>query len=472
LLTSFCTLFQCVLSSPLFFSLLSSLFFLALHSGEQSQLCEALQRYADEKAREIADVCDKNYRALLDTVEELMALKKQAAALKETVLRLQGSVEQSGRNLKDALEHYNSLRRAKKNVQNARATLESCAEVLRQCKRVQEYLNSSKYSAALRLMEELEADANLQAIAGFSFGQYVIRKIPELKHRVKMEVTAQFSAWLLLARDAAPRVGRTALLCSADDVQQRRLFASLKPGEQFYGAVFATPRGRGPASYRELVESAGCQLAPPHRCLYIYNRLGLETEFKRMYIEARRTQAKAGWEGHELLESFFGSVGFFVVEDAVGLQLLEAAELHQLWDAGTQNVTAALNANLSKLGEGQQDELAQYLMLAMKVARSLYLPLDRLQQAAQVVAQQYLNSRAAECQTRILSILLDAEHSAPLVLSSEEEWAKFVVENELQYTLDQDEVEPKPLTWESMRGGAMPFTLGVPLSLERAKVID
>ena len=430
-------------------------------NGEEEQLEAELKAFSEEKKQEINDLCEKNYRLFLDAVEDLFSVKQEASALKESVVQLQDAVNKAGGDLKDAIENLNSIRKAKQNTQKGRDALKHCMEVVLKCKRIQEYLNNKKYAAALRLMGELE-NGGLNEVLEYDFGEYVAKRIPMLKNKVLKDVTHEFNVWLSDARDAAVRVGKAALVCAAEDgKEQRKAAEELLVGLE--GWVAPLKSARAPVSYRELTEAAGrLHLSPPHRCLYIYSRLGYEDEFKRLYIEARRTRANAGWEGGSPLDDLCGAVGFFVIEDAVGLRIKSTSHLHRQWENALMTAQASMDKKIESL---DVDQFVQQVMLAMKVARALYLPLERLQYIAQRLARSYLSGKARVACADILKIFLDPAHSGPLVLQNETEWKALIMENMLHKPVDV--ISADTLSWKP--GATMPFSRSVPLALDVVK---
>ncbi len=364
-------------------------------------------------SREIEDLCEKNSRVFLDALEEVLRVKQGARTLKEQVLSLQSDVSSAGQNLKDAVSHLNAVRRARANVEIARATLLTCCDVLATCKRIQDYLTNGKYAASLRLMDELESSGQLASVQQFELGQYVTRHLPKLKERIRREVAAQLSTWLQSAREAAGRVGRAALASSlAEEEASESVWSEALAG--LWAGLDGWVAPRNAASFHELVEGAGgLALAPPHRSLYIYSRLGSEQDFRELYLEARRATVRGfsggGREGP--LESLCRAVGFFVIEDAVGLRLLDETALHALWDASMGQVAEALG----RASDGPLlASLALQTLLSERVAGALYLPLDRLQAAARHLARRHVCWGAQEAGREALHILLASRFSAPM----------------------------------------------------------
>lgn len=366
-------------------------------------------------SREIEDLCEKNSRVFLDALEEVLRVRQGARKLKEEVLALQSDVSAAGQSLKDAVMELNAVRRARANVEVARATLLTCCDVLATCKRIQEYLTNGKYAASLRLMDDLETSGHLASVQQFELGQYVTRRLPQLKERIRREVAAQLSGWLQNAREAAGRVGRAALASSLGEEEAasdgESVWAEALRG--LWAGLDGWTAPRNAASFHELVEGAGgLALAPPHRSLYIYSRLGAEQDFRELYLEARRATVRAFARGLESpLESLCRAVGFFVIEDAVGLRLLDESALHALWDASMGQVAEALG----RASDGPLlAPLAMQTLLSERVAGALYLPLDRLQAAARHLARRHVCWGAEVAGRQGLEALLSARYSAPL----------------------------------------------------------
>ncbi len=380
-------------------------------AGEEAGLAGTLAQYGQAKSQEIEELCEKNARVFLDALEEVLRVKESGRKLKEEVLSLQNSAAAAGEDLRDAVAQLNAVRRARANAEMARVTLTTCCDVLAICRRIQDYLTSGKYAASLRLMEELEIGGQLAQVQQYEMGQYLVRRLPQLKERIRKEVAMQLSGWLQQAREAAVRVGRAALFNSATEEVGQAFWQEALDG--LMGGLDGWTPPRNAPSFRELVESAGgLALAPPHRCLYIYSRLGAEHGFKELYLEARRTHARSSMGGRETaLEALCRAVGFFVIEDAVGLRLLEESTLHSMWETTLGHVTEALG----RVGDGSQmASLALQALLAQRVAGALYLPLDRLQAAARHLAKRFLGWGAQEAGREALSALLEARYSAPL----------------------------------------------------------
>jgi hypothetical protein len=290
----------------------------------------------------------------------------------------------------------------------------------------------------------------------YSYGQYVAERIPLLKGRVRREVTEQLASWLIQAREAAVAVGRAALMEGGEGKwgESPSLYM-----QELREGLPEDWRGGG-VSFREQVEGAGhLPLGTPHQCYYIYERLGEKPAFVALYTEARRVQARMT-KGKTSLDSLCGVVGFFVIEDAVGLRLLDESALQGLWDAAVLGLSEVLQPPANEQ-EGDrhnpEDEecarLAQQVRLAERVARGLYLPLDRLHQAGKSLGQGHIAQRARKAGHKAGLALREACGEAPL---SWEEWD--------QKSGNRREKYQELLGLE--RGQSLPFTRGVLSALQ------
>ena len=464
--------------------------------GEEKALKLTLKRYTGQKTVEIEELCAQNYQVFLEALEELLQTKTEARALKERVLALQDGVASAGGDLQGSVETLARVRQARGRAQRGREALEACMEVVGVMSRVMEYLEAGKHAAVLRLLEELD----LAAVASFTFGRHVAARVPVLRARVRREVTDQLGEWLAAARAAGPRVGRAALLAAAGEEgaahDELRQMGGAREGNEGIGEGQIQGGGGGlgglgaglggdgeeAVSFRELVEGeGGLALGPPHRCSYIYGRLGEQEAFEQLYGEARRVQARqlADW-GSRPLEGLCALVGFFVIEDAAGLRLLEEGTRHALWDGAVMQLAARLGqeqaeeeqheeAEKIERDEAEEDEeaglktqarrRAQQVEQAERVARGLYLPLDRLQQTGRWLARAHVGQTARACGRAAAHRLLAACGEPPLSYSS----ADAAVSGLEEWGLAPEEAAELMIEGSAQgNNGLLVFTRGVP----------
>ncbi|KAI1886932.1 hypothetical protein AGOR_G00200860 [Albula goreensis] len=201
--------------------------------------------------------------------------------------------------------------------------------------KLKEQLESKRYYAALKTMEQLE-NTYIPRVSQYRFCQIMAETLPKLREEIKEISMSDLKDFLESIRKHSDKIGETAM----KQAQQHRTFNSAvqKQASMGYAKPLYTLNGRTPTQHNGLSSEEGADeeddtdeevltaqdlvdFSPVYRCLHIYTVLGDRETFENYYRKQRKKQARLVLQPqsnmHETVEGyrkyFNQIVGFFVV---------------------------------------------------------------------------------------------------------------------------------------------------------------
>ncbi|MGH0118602.1 UNVERIFIED_CONTAM: hypothetical protein FKN15_050111 [Acipenser sinensis] len=306
--------------------------------------------------REIEKMCNFHHQGFVDAITELLKVRADAEKLMVTA----------------QTEEMIRCRVQQRNIATTVEKLQLCIPVLEMYSKLKEQLDSKRYYAALKTMEQLE-NIYIPRVSKYRFCQIMAETLPKLREEIKEISMSDLKDFLESIRKHSDKIGETAM----KQAQQHRTFNSAvqKQASMGYGKPLYMLNGKAPSPESGVALEVGVDeeeehddevltaqdlvdFSPVFRCLHIYTVLGDRETFENYYRKQRRKQARLVLQPqssmHETVEGyrkyFNQIVGFFVVEDHIlhaTQGLVTRAYIDELWNMALSKIIAVLRTHSS-----------------------------------------------------------------------------------------------------------------------------
>ncbi|XP_051927031.1 exocyst complex component 6 isoform X2 [Hippocampus zosterae] len=322
--------------------------------------------------REIEKMCNFHHQGFVDAITELLKVRTDAEKLMGQVTDTNRRLQEAGREVTAQTGEVIRCRIQQRNMATTVEKLQLCIPVLEMYSKLKEQLESKRYYAALKTMEQLEK-VFIPRVSHYRFCQIMAENLPRLREEIKEISMSDLKDFLESIRKHSDKVGETAMR----QAQQHRTFNSAV-AKQASASHYTTPlyslNGQththnslmmdDDAEYEDdgdeeiLTAQDLVDFSPVYRCLHIYAVLGDRETFENYYRKQRKKQARLVLQPqanmHETVEGyrryFNQIVGFFVVEDHIlhaTQGLVTKAFTDELWNMALAKIIAVLRTHSS-----------------------------------------------------------------------------------------------------------------------------
>ncbi|XP_072027569.1 exocyst complex component 6B-like isoform X2 [Amphiura filiformis] len=331
----------------------------AIQDGEdQQRFMEHLNSRIAEHDRDIERMCNFHYQGFVDSIGELLKVRKHAEKLKEGVLSTNKALQRSGQPVIQQADELDKTRRTQRNIVATVENLQLCLPVLEMYCKLNEQMDNKRYYPALKTLEQLE-HTYLPRVKRYRFCEEMAENIPKLREGIKDASMSDLKDFLESIRKHSDWIGEEAM----KQVQRRSNIETSvfqKNGQNESTLVEADTNPFTEEITEEEEEEVNAQdkvdFSPVYRCLHIYSVLGERDVFETYYRKQRAKQSKLAiqpqgnmYEKLQHYQKFFYQIlGFFVVEDHImntteGLVTREY--LDDLWNTSLAKITSVLRNN-------------------------------------------------------------------------------------------------------------------------------
>ncbi|XP_014255185.1 exocyst complex component 6B isoform X2 [Cimex lectularius] len=336
--------------------------FRAIYDGDEDQkFMEQLDARIKTHDREIERMCNFHYQGFIDSIRELLKVRKQAKDLNNEIVELNKALQSSAERVIEKTEELVKARKVEKNIASAVQSLTMCLPVLTTYAKLQKQMKEKRYYPALKTLEQLE-HLYLPRVANYRFSCQMRENIPKLRKSIKEASMSDLKDFLENIRKVSPRIGEVAMKHTSEQLivdpsvfrRKKKRQAPLPPNP-FTGVVETTEDAldEEDLSAQDLID-----FSPVYRCLHIYSVLDSRGDFETYYRKQRKQQANLVLqpptnmhESIDLYKSYIYSIlGFFVVEDHVlntGHGLVDRVYLDELWGTAVGKIVNALRTHSS-----------------------------------------------------------------------------------------------------------------------------
>ncbi|CAO1382786.1 unnamed protein product [Diamesa serratosioi] len=317
-----------------------------LQSDTKSEvLAEQLEKRIVYHDKEIERICNSYYQGFIESIKELLQVRKQTKTLNSEVIDLNDSLNEANEAVIKKGNDLIQARKVESNISNSIDQLSNCLPVLECYSKLLKQVNEKRYYPALKTLELLENEY-LPKVAHYRFAAQMKETVPKLKEKIKSSSEEDFREFLENIRKFSPKIGERALR-HTKETQKRNLKSVIAEYNDKINEEYSIDDED--LSAHDLID-----FSPIYRCLHIYTVLNDKEYFANDYKKQRRDQAKLVLQApqamHDNLEAYknyiYSIVGFFVVEDHVmntGGEIVTRVYLEDLWSTSLQRAVSVLS---------------------------------------------------------------------------------------------------------------------------------
>ncbi|KAK2865929.1 hypothetical protein Q7C36_001985 [Tachysurus vachellii] len=414
--------------------------------------------------REIEKMCNFHHQGFVDAITELLKVRADAEKLMGQVTDTNRRLQDAGREVTAQTEEVIRCRIQQRNMAITVEKLQLCIPVLEMYSKLKEQLESKRYYAALKTMEQLE-NIYIPRVSQYRFCQIMAETLPKLREEIKEISMSDLKDFLESIRKHSDKIGETAMR----QAQQHRTFISavqkqvnLDCANPLYSLNGRTLLQHNGLTAEETVDEEETDdealtvqdlvdFSPVYRCLHIYTVLGDRETFENYYRKQRKKQARLVLQPqsnmHETVEGyrkyFNQIVGFFVVEDHIlhaTQGLVTRAFTDELWNMALSKIIAVLRTHSSYCNDPDLVlELKNLIVIFADTLQSYGFSVNRLFDLLFEIRDQY-NETLLKKWVLVFREIFELDNYSPLPVENEAEY-KLVVS---RFPFHDAEIEKQP----------------------------
>ncbi|XP_061562078.1 exocyst complex component 6 isoform X2 [Phycodurus eques] len=397
--------------------------------------------------REIEKMCNFHHQGFVDAITELLKVRTDAEKLMGQVTDTNRRLQEAGREVTAQTGEVIRCRSQQRNMATTVEKLQLCIPVLQMYSKLKEQLESKRYYAALKTMEQLEK-IYIPRVSQYRFCQIMAENLPRLREEIKEISMSDLKDFLESIRKHSDKVGETAMR----QAQQHRTFNSAVAKQASVGH-YAKPlyslnwqthtrnilmtEDDDDADEEILTAQDLVDFSPVYRCLHIYAVLGDRETFENYYRKQRKKQARLVLQPqantHETVEGyrryFNQIVGFFVVEDHIlhaTQGLVTRAFTDELWNMALSKIIAVLRTHSSYCEDPDLVlELKNLIVIFADTLQGFGFSVNRLFDLLFEVRDQY-NETLLKKWALVFREIFELDNYSPIPVETEDEY-KLVV---------------------------------------------
>ena len=177
---------------------------------QQDEFLRHLRKFVRQKDEEIEMVCNENHQEFVSSVDELLIVRSGTVSLKHRINELDQEIQASGQALSTKKRDLIDKQKTMQNLDEGLESLQECIHVLEMSVLVEDLIAQRKYYSALRRLDEL-GNIHLKPLMHHEFARMLRDSIPEMRERIRLEVTKEMKGWMYDVREKSGAVGRIAL---------------------------------------------------------------------------------------------------------------------------------------------------------------------------------------------------------------------------------------------------------------------
>ncbi|XP_033975701.1 exocyst complex component 6 isoform X5 [Trematomus bernacchii] len=397
--------------------------------------------------REIEKMCNFHHQGFVDAITELLKVRADAEKLMGQVTDTNRRLQESGREVTCQTEEVIRCRIQQRNMATTVEKLQLCIPVLEMYSKLKEQLESKRYYAALKTMEQLEK-VFIPRVSQYRFCRIMAENLPRLREEIKEISMSDLKDFLESIRKHSDKVGETAMR----QAQLHRTFNSAvakqastghytKPvytlngqTHTHNGLMMDEDTGDEDEGDEEILTAQDLvDFSPVYRCLHIYTVLGDRETFENYYRKQRKKQARLVLQPqanmHETVEGyrryFNQIVGFFVVEDHIlhaTQGLVTRAFTDEVWNMALSKIIAVLRTHSSYCDDPDLVlELKNLIVIFADTLQGYGFPVNRLFDLLFEVRDQY-NETLLKKWALVFREIFELDNYSPIPVETEEEY--------------------------------------------------
>ncbi|XP_077481493.1 exocyst complex component 6 isoform X4 [Stigmatopora argus] len=400
--------------------------------------------------REIEKMCNFHHQGFVDAITELLKVRMDAEKLMGQVTDTNQRLQEAGKEVTAQTVEVIRCRIQQRNMATTVEKLQLCIPVLEKYSKLKEQLESKRYYAALKTMEQLEK-VYIPRVSQYRFCQIMAENLPRLREDIKEISMSELKDFLESIRKHSDKVGDAAMR----QAQQHRTFNSAVAKQAnvgHYTRPLYSVNGQThtqtslmmdddaedeDADEEVLTAQDLVDFSPVYRCLHIYAVLGDRETFENYYRKQRKKQARLVLQPqanmHETVEGyrryFNQIVGFFLVEDHIlhaTQGLVTRAFADELWNMALSKIIAVLRTHSSYCEDPDLVlELKNLIVIFADTLQGFGFSVNRLFDLLFDVRDQY-NETLLKKWALLFREIFELDNYSPIPVETEDEY-KLVV---------------------------------------------
>ena len=404
---------------------------------QQDDFLRHLRKFVRQKDEEIEMVCNENHQEFVSSVDELLIVRSGTVSLKHRINELDQEIQSSGHALSTKKRDLIDKQKTTQNIDEALEALQECMLVLEMSVLVEDLIAQQKYYSALRRLDEL-GNIHLKPLMHHEFARMLRDSIPDIRERIRLEVTKQMKGWMYDVREKSGAVGRVALETMEARQQRWRSRSQKDPMLRLSSINSPIEQVVNEKIDVNFLDNERVQIdfKPLYQCIHIYEVLDQREKLQANYQEDRKAQAslllsqhltihKGGKELMGLLEEV---VGYFVVENHVmhtsppGFR--PAAEVEDVWETMCERVVDMVNLGLRDCKDTKAYvEAKSAVQTFIRTLESLEFGVGRLNALLLTLFRRFAELLRERFATDFQQAIREAQHQ-PMIVNDADELAK------------------------------------------------
>ncbi|TPX68523.1 hypothetical protein SpCBS45565_g03037 [Spizellomyces sp. 'palustris'] len=457
-----------------------------LQTGKEDVFADQLTGFIHRKEAEIEKMCVFHYQEFVQSVDQLLKVRQGTVTLKDKIKDLNEQMQSSGSKTIAKKKEIIESRQTLLNIELAVESLQSCLFVLDIANKVNASVESRKYYSALKMLEELQA-THLRPVTQYSFAKHMQEYIPIMQENIREAVLEEMQEWLVNIRENTRGIGKLAL----EHIAAKQDKAKDKAGKLARGmSVSASSLNLGQSL--ELLADHGddhendetrIDFRPLYQCLHIHEVLDKRNDFRSLYEEKRRMQARLLVGQRFSFET--GDLSGFdrYLHDVVGFFIIEAIVMNSTQNFRSRSGVESLWSNATdKMNEVITDSLQDCrdpdLFLAIKLRvvnfidtmESYGFAVTSLMDLMLSLLDRYAELMKSKCSESLVETVEEDEY-APMIVNDQQEYDKVTLAFKLK-----DDSKTRNLKYVSKEWASsirfpktLPFSKGFPQCCDRIK---
>ncbi|TKS90269.1 Exocyst complex component 6 [Collichthys lucidus] len=312
--------------------------------------------------REIEKMCNFHHQGFVDAITELLKVRADAEKLMVTA----------------QTEEVIRCRIQQRNMATTVEKLQLCIPVLEMYSKLKEQLESKRYYAALKTMEQLEK-VYIPRVSQYRFCQIMAENLPRLREEIK-----EISIMGHYTKPVYSLNGRT---------------------HTHNGLMIDDDTGDEEDADEEVLTAQDLvDFSPVYRCLHIYTVLGDRETFENYYRKQRKKQAR------------------LVLQPQANMGLVTRAFTDELWNMALSKIIAVLRTHSSYCDDPDLVlELKNLIVIFADTLQGYGFPVNRLFDLLFEVRDQY-NETLLKKWALVFREIFELDNYSPIPVETEEEY--------------------------------------------------
>eukprot|EP01116_Phalansterium_solitarium_P020043 TRINITY_DN579_c0_g2_i1.p1 TRINITY_DN579_c0_g2~~TRINITY_DN579_c0_g2_i1.p1 ORF type:complete len:959 (+),score=444.50 TRINITY_DN579_c0_g2_i1:761-3637(+) len=179
-------------------------------AGKEQAVLGQLDNFIGRREKDIEEICSSHYQEFIASVDGLLQVRAETTALREAIGDINADLQDAAASALGTYQQLYHHRRMRLNMARAVELINDCQYILGLLSQMNEFVASGEYYMALKIVDQLER-VHLPPLADYSFVQYLVSTMPQIKDKIVRTATNEFNGWFYKMREQSGDVGSFAI---------------------------------------------------------------------------------------------------------------------------------------------------------------------------------------------------------------------------------------------------------------------